>query len=134
VQDQQHRVGAVLAPELDPLVDPPDLDEALLDDSVIPLGVSISSALVTRRWRVLRQASPPTTGAAMMPAAPPRMVRIMAAPQVPGVALCCRAGASVCRCKDSVQSPFLPPGLAWSGDGFGIRAILARAVESIGSW
>jgi hypothetical protein len=34
VQDQQHRVGTVLAPDLDPLVDPTDPDEALLDDPV----------------------------------------------------------------------------------------------------
>jgi hypothetical protein len=34
VQDQQHGVVAVLAPDLDPLVDPADLDEPLLDDPV----------------------------------------------------------------------------------------------------
>jgi hypothetical protein len=49
--------------------------------STIRLGVSIMSVLATRRWRALRQTRPPTAGAAMMPAAPPRMVPIMAAPQ-----------------------------------------------------
>src|SRR5829696_3552782 len=34
VQDQQHGVVAVLASDLDPLVDPTDPDEALLDDPV----------------------------------------------------------------------------------------------------
>jgi hypothetical protein len=32
MQDQQDRVVAVFAPDLDPLVDPTHLDEALLDD------------------------------------------------------------------------------------------------------
>jgi hypothetical protein len=31
MQDQQYRVAAVLAPDLDPLVDAADLDEPLLD-------------------------------------------------------------------------------------------------------
>src|SRR5829696_5000077 len=34
VQDQQHRVVAVLASDLDPLVDPTNLDEPLLDNPV----------------------------------------------------------------------------------------------------
>jgi hypothetical protein len=34
VQDQQHGVVAVLAPDLEPLVNPADLDEPLLDDPV----------------------------------------------------------------------------------------------------
>jgi hypothetical protein len=34
VQHQQHGVGAVLAAQLDPLVDPTDPDEPLLDDAV----------------------------------------------------------------------------------------------------
>jgi hypothetical protein len=34
MQDQQHRVVAVFAPDLDPLVDPTDPNEALLDDPV----------------------------------------------------------------------------------------------------
>jgi hypothetical protein len=51
MQDQQHRVVAVLAPQLDLLVDPTHLDEPLLD---APVGAVISSALATRRWRALR--------------------------------------------------------------------------------
>jgi hypothetical protein len=51
MQDKQHGIVAVLPPDLDPLVDPTDLDVAFLDD---PVGVSILSGLATRRWRALR--------------------------------------------------------------------------------
>jgi hypothetical protein len=77
MQDQQHGVAAVLPSDLDPLVDPPTLTNRC---STILFGVVISSALATRRWRALRQARPPTVGAATAPATPARMVPIMATP------------------------------------------------------
>jgi hypothetical protein len=98
--------------------------------STIPLGVSITSALATRRWRALRQANPPTAGAAMMPAAPPTMVPIMAAPQGPQRCLVLLGGSKRVPLQGLCPEPGSFPGLAWQGDGFGI---LSRAVESIGS-
>jgi hypothetical protein len=76
VQDQQRRVVAVLAPELDPLVDATDLDEALLDDPIRGVDLKcLGHPALARR----APDQPPTAGAAMMPAAPAKALPIMAA-------------------------------------------------------
>jgi hypothetical protein len=106
VQDQQHGVVAVLAPQLDPLVDPADPNEALLDD---PVGGGDLKRLGHPALAHFAPGQPADRRRGDDAGRATQNGADHGCPKVPGVALCRPAGASVCRCKDSVQSPVLSP-------------------------
>jgi hypothetical protein len=127
VQDQQHGIVAILTPELEPLVDPADRDEALLDDPI--RGVDhegLGHPALARRApdQPTDRRRGDDAGRASQSFAD------HGCSQGPQRCLVLSGGSKRGPLQGLCPEPGSFPGLAWLGDGLGI---LSRAVESIGS-